>query len=333
MRTHDIESWRHRHDFSAIDVHGERKTALVAVLTAVTMVAEVIAGVLFRSMALLADGWHMATHVAAFGITLFAYRYARAHAENPQFTFGTGKVSVLAGFASAVALAAVALFMIMESAARLFEPQTIRFNEAMIVAVVGLLVNLASGLILRNGSHGHRHGEERGEACEVGPDEHPMEGDHNLRAAYLHVLADALTSVLAIMALAAGKYLGWVWMDPLMGVAGAAVIGRWSYGLVRDTSRILLDGAADEKTRAAIKAAIELDADSRVADLHVWHVGPYHLSAVVSVVADRPQTPEAYKQMLCGVPQLTHVTVEVNQCRSEACAIEGAGSPAAKGKT
>jgi len=328
MRTHDLDSWRHRHDFSAVDVHGERKTARVAVLTAITMVAEVVAGVLFRSMALLADGWHMATHVAAFGITLFAYRYARINADNPQFTFGTGKVSVLAGFASAVALAAVALFMIMESAARLFEPQSIRFNEAMIVAIVGLLVNLASGLILREGGHGHEHGE----ACEVRPGEHHREGDHNLRAAYLHVLADALTSVLAIVALAAGKYLGWVWMDPLMGVAGAAVIARWSYGLIRDTSRILLDGAADEETRAAIKAAIELDADSRVADLHVWHVGPYQLSAVVSVVADNPQTPEAYKQMLCGVPQLTHVTVEVNLCRSAACAIEGARPPAAMEK-
>ncbi|MDX9820463.1 MAG: CDF family Co(II)/Ni(II) efflux transporter DmeF [Syntrophales bacterium] len=328
MRTHDIESWRHRHDFSAVDVHGERKTARVAVLTAVTMVAEVIAGLMFRSMALLADGWHMATHVAAFGITLFAYRYARAQADNPQFTFGTGKVSVLAGFASAIALAAVALFMIMESAARLFEPQSIRFNEAMIVAVVGLLVNLVSGLILRNG--GHDHGHEHGQACEVNPGGHSMEGDHNLRAAYLHVLADALTSVLAIVALAAGKYLGWVWMDPLMGVAGAAVIARWSYGLVRDTSRILLDSSADEETQAAIKSAIEQDADSRVADLHVWHVGPYHLSAAVSVVADNPQTPEAYKQMLCGVPQLTHVTVEVNQCHSAACAIQEAAPSATK---
>ena len=328
MRTHDIESWRHRHDFSAVDVHGERKTARVAVLTAVTMVAEVIAGLMFRSMALLADGWHMATHVAAFGITLFAYRYARAQADNPQFTFGTGKVSVLAGFASAIALAAVALFMIMESAARLFEPQSIRFNEAMIVAIVGLLVNLVSGLILRDGAHDHGH--EHGQACEVDPRGHSMEGDLNLRAAYLHVLADALTSVLAIVALAAGKYLGWVWMDPLMGVAGAAVIARWSYGLVRDTSRILLDSSADEETRAAIKAAIEMDADSRVADLHVWHVGPYALSAAVSVVADNPQTPEAYKQMLCGVPQLTHVTVEVNQCHAAACAIQEAAPSATK---
>lgn len=301
MHIDTLDQWQHSHNFAGDSDQAENRTTKVMTLTAMMTVVEVIAGSFFGSMALLADGWHMATHVAAFGITLFAYRYARSHADNPQFTFGTGKVSVLGGFASAVALAVIAFVMGLESVTRMFEPQTIHFDQAIGVAVVGLIVNLVSGLMLR-GHHGHEDGDIR------------YHHDHNLRAAYLHVLADALTSVFAIVALVAGKYFGWVWLDPMMGLVGAAVIIRWSYGLVHDTSNILLDGAVDEKIHAEIKQTIERDADNRVADLHVWHIGPREYSAGLSVVSHHPMAPQHYKCLLGGMPQLAHILIEVNQC-------------------
>lgn len=301
MHIDTLDQWQHSHNFTGDSDQAENRTTKVMTLTAMMAVVEVIAGSFFGSMALLADGWHMATHVAAFGITLFAYRYARSHADNPQFTFGTGKVSVLGGFASAVALAVIAFVMGLESVTRMFEPQTIHFDQAIGVAVVGLIVNLVSGLMLR-GHHEHEDGDIR------------YHHDHNLRAAYLHVLADALTSVFAIVALVAGKYFGWVWLDPMMGLVGAAVITRWSYGLVHDTSNILLDGAVDEKIHAEIRQTIERDADNRVADLHVWHVGPREYSAGLSVVSHHPMAPQHYKCLLAGMPQLAHVLIEVHQC-------------------
>jgi len=303
MHKHTLDRWQHSHDFVADSHHAEKNTVRVVVLTATMMIVEIFAGVLFGSMALLADGWHMATHVAAFGITLFAYRYARFHADNPRFTFGTGKVSVLGGFASAVALAVVALFMASESIVRLLQPQLIHFDNAIAVALAGLIVNLICGWMLRE-SHDHIHEEHE--------EDHPH--DHNLRAAYLHVLADALTSVFAIIALIAGKYLGWTWLDPIMGLVGTAVISRWSYGLISDTSRILLDGAAEEEIRTAIQPAIEHDADNRIADLHVWNVGPNHYSAGLSVVTHHPHPPEHYKELLRDIPHLSHLLIEVNEC-------------------
>jgi cation diffusion facilitator family transporter len=313
MHASTLERLRHSHDFAIDHEAAQKSTARVMILTATMMLVEIVAGAAFGSMALLADGWHMATHVAAFGIALFAYRYARSHADNPRFTFGTGKVSVLGGFASAVALAVVALVMALESVLRMLEPQAIHFNQAIGVAAAGLAVNLVSGWMLRGGqAHGHDHGHDPGHAHH--------HHDHNLRAAYLHVLADALTSVFAIIALGAGKYFGWVWLDPVMGLVGAAVITRWSWGLTRETSRILLDGGADPGTRDAIRAAIERSADNRVADLHVWFVGPQHLSAAVSVVTHHPQSPQRYKDLLRDIPGLSHVLVEVNPCVDEACA-------------
>ncbi|MGE0682509.1 MAG: CDF family Co(II)/Ni(II) efflux transporter DmeF, partial [Candidatus Binatia bacterium] len=228
----------------------------------------------------------------------------------PRFTFGPGKVSVLGGFASAVALAVIALVMAFESVMRMFEPQTIHFNEAISVALVGLLVNIVSGFLLQE--H-HEHDQEQ--EHKNGNHHH----DHNLRAAYLHVLADALTSVFAIVALGAGKYFGWVWLDPVMGLVGAILITRWSYGLVRDTSHILLDGAVDEQAQSAIIKAIEQNADTRIADLHVWHVGPRHYSASVSVVTHHPKTPEHYKQLLRDIPHLAHVLIEVDKCHGKFC--------------
>jgi cation diffusion facilitator family transporter len=300
MHIDTLEKWQHPHNFSEHQSHAEKNTQIVMGLTAVTMVAEIAAGSVFGSMALLADGWHMTTHVAAFAITLFAYQYARHHATNPKYTYGTGKVSVLGGFASAVTLAVIALLMALESGGRLLHPHTIQFNEAIGVAFLGLFVNLASAWLLRDDDDHHHH-------------------DHNLRAAYFHVLADAMTSVLAIIALFAVKFWGWVWMDAAMGLVGAGVITRWAYGLVKDTSVILLDGAVDKKIQLDILTILEADADNRVTDLHIWYLNQEDLAATISLVTHFPQEPEYYKKLLSSLPSLTHLIVEVNPCQGEPC--------------
>ncbi len=303
MTIHTIDDWQHDHDFAVINEKGEKRTLQVLILTASTMVVEIVAGSVYGSMALLADGWHMGTHVAAFMITIFAYRYARKNADNPAFAFGAGKVSVLGGFASAVALAVVALVMLVESVQRIFDPQAIQFNEAIAVAVLGLTVNLVSAWLLQDGHHGHAHHHDHA---------HHHHHDHNLRAAYLHVLADALTSLLAIIALLSGKYFGWNWLDPVMGIVGAAVITRWSYGLVRETGPVLLDGSIEEDYKHSIQETIEAEGDNRVTDLHVWRLGPGHYSIILSLVTRQPRPPEHYKALLAEFEQLSHVTVEVN---------------------
>lgn len=309
MHNHDLAYWQHAHDFREDRSRAERNTRIVMLLTAVTMVAEILAGSAFGSMALLADGWHMATHVAAFGITIFAYRYERRHATDRRFSFGTGKVSVLGGYTSAVALGVVALLMALESLERLVLPETIRFDEAIAVAVIGLVVNVISAMLLRDhDDHAHGHGTG-----------HVHHHDQNLRAAYLHVIADALTSVLAIIALTAGKTLGWIWLDALMGLVGAAVIAKWASGLLGDTGAILLDGAVGEHSRRAIIETLEADHDNRISDLHVWHITPDRLAAAIAVVTHEPQEPGYYKHLLKGIPSLAHVTVEVNLCRGESC--------------
>ncbi len=334
MHLHTLEPWQHSHNFWIRQDQAERKTQIVLVLTALTMLAEIAAGTLFGSMSLLADGWHMATHVAAFGITAFAYQYARKQANNPQYTFGTGKVSVLGGFTSAIALAVVALLMAIESGYRLFQPQVIQFNEALGVALLGLGVNLVSAVLLQDHpahSHDHSHNHSHDPAEPSRPQRVPTDfhshpeqppsshHDHNLRAAYVHVLADALTSTLAIAALLAGKFGGWTWLDPMMGILGALVIAKWAYGLVRETGAILLDGATDRAVRLDVIRAIEADADNRVVDLHVWNVSPIHLAATISLVTHCPQPPEHYKNLLKHIPALAHVIVEVNPCCGEAC--------------
>lgn len=319
MHIHTLEQWQHSHDFSVDRDQAEKNTKIVLLLTAITMIAEIVAGTIFGSMALLADGWHMATHVAAFAITVFAYQYARTHAHNPQYTFGTGKVSVLGGFTSAVALGVIALIMAIESLARFFQPQTIQFNEAIYVAFIGLVVNLASAFLLQDDhDHSHHHHEHHHHDHDHDHDHHHHK-DHNLRAAYIHVLADALTSIFAIVALFAGKFLGWVWMDAFMGLVGAVVIARWAYGLVRETSSILLDGGIDKQIKLAIVNAIEDDADNRITDLHVWNVSPNHLAATIALVTHYPQPPEYYKNLVQHIPSLSHVIVEVNHCHGEPC--------------
>lgn len=310
MHIHTLEKWQHDHNFSSINSSGEKRTLQVLILTVITMAVEIIAGEIFGSMALLADGWHMGTHVAAFAITIFAYQYAKRHANNPTFSFGTGKVSVLGGFASAVALAVVALIMAMESISRLFNPQQIHFNEAIAVAALGLVINLLCAFLLHD-HHGHVHSHGHGH------NEHHH--DHNLKAAYIHVLADALTSVLAIIALFTGKYLGWNWMDPLMGIVGALVISRWAYGLITDTSTILLDKTIDNERKKKIIDTIESQPDNRVTDIHIWKIGPEHYAAIISIVSHFAKTPNHYKSMLAGYTELSHLTVEIHQCNKAPC--------------
>lgn len=313
MHIHTLHNWQHNHDFAVIHEHGERKTIQVLILTAITMVIEITAGLLYGSMALLADGWHMGTHVAAFMITIFAYRYARKHADNPAFAFGTGKVSVLGGFASAIALAVVALMMAIESVQRIIVPQPIHYNEAIFVAVLGLIVNIASAFLLR-GHHSHSHDHD---------DHHHH--DHNLRAAYMHVLADAMTSLLAITALTAGKFLGWSWLDPFMGIVGAIVITRWAYSLLKDTGPILLDESIDEEYKQSIRESIERDLDNRVSDMHVWKVGPADYAAIISIVTHHPQDVDHYHTLLSDFSALSHVTIEINFCKSEPCIVPDKG--------
>jgi cation diffusion facilitator family transporter len=312
MHIRRLNDLQHNHDFSVIHRKGERRTKLVLILTFLTMVLEITAGFMFGSMALLADGWHMGTHVAAFMITLFAYRYSRIHAHDHTFAFSPGKVGVLGGFASSVALGVVALIMLVESGERLFTPHSIHFDEAIAVASFGLLINLISALLLRDHHHpSHKH-----------KNKHKNRHDHNLKAAYLHVLADALTSVLAIIALVSGKYYGWNWMDPVMGMVGALVITRWSVVLMQETSPVLLDESIDLKYKMAIKEKIEDDADNRISDLHIWRVGPSHFAVIISLVSHTPKSPDYYKALLKNFHGLSHITVEVHQCWDEVCLSE-----------
>lgn len=302
MRKRDLAAWQHQHVFGTGDRQpGERRTLWVVALTLVMMVVEIVAGTVFGSMALLADGWHMATHAGALGIAALAYGFARRRAHDERFSFGTGKVSALGGFASAVSLAVVAVLVLVESAGRLLTPVEIRFDEAIVVAAVGLVVNLVSAVLLQGRDHAEHHRDH-------------VHHDHNLRGAYLHVLADALTSVFAILALVLGKFVGWTWMDASMGIVGALVIGRWSFGLLRDTALVLLDGEAGDGLRSRVVGAIEAERDNRVSDLHLWRVGPQHFAAIVSLVTADPLDPAHYRSLLEQFPDLVHVTVEVNSC-------------------
>lgn len=294
MHTHSIQRWEHEHAFlGGSHRRNEARTRLVVSLTVIMAVVEIAAGVWSGSMALLADGWHMATHAGALGLAAAAYIYARRHVGAAHFAFGTGKLGDLAGFAGAVGLGLIALLIGWESLVRLASPVSIHFEEAIAIAVLGLLVNLASAALLR----------------ETQDDAH----DHNLRAAYLHVLADALTSILAIAGLLAGRQLGWVWLDPVIGMIGAVVIARWSLGLLRDAGAVLLDAVPHCDVASSVRGVLEQGGD-RVTDLHLWRVGPGHTAAIIALVSDRPQPPAHYKGQLAGVVRLSHVTIEVNAC-------------------
>jgi cation diffusion facilitator family transporter len=315
--------WPHSHDFlGARHEENERRTWAVVALTAAMMVAEIAGGVLLGSMALIADGWHMATHAGALAVAALAYRLARRHSDSARFGFGTGKVGDLAAYSSALVLAVIAALIGYESAQRLVSPAAIGFDQAIAIAVAGLAVNLASAWLLRDGhdrgahDHGtHDHG--------TGRSHHHR--DHNLGAAYAHVLADAVTSVLAIVALLAGRFFGWVWMDAAMGLVGAVIIAYWAVGLLVSSGAILLDTVPDQRLAAQLRRRLEQGGD-RVVDLHLWRLGPGHLALVASVVSDNPQPPEAYKARLAGCAPLSHVTVEVHPSH-DGPRVDSAASP------
>ena len=318
MHSHSLDQWTHDHVFlGPKHDRNERRTWFVVALTAVMMVGEIVAGSLFGSMALLADGWHMATHAAALGIAAAAYLFARQHARNSRFAFGTGKFGDLAAFSSAIILSLIAVQIFYESVIRLVHPVAIAYGEAIAVAALGLGVNLVSAWLLRDShdhdhhGHGHSHGSSQGSSHDSshGHRHH----DNNLRAAYIHVLADAATSVLAIAALVIAMYSQWVWADPAVGIIGSLVIASWAFGLIRDSGAVLLDVSVDKNLEAVIRDRLETRGD-RVTDLHLWQVGPGHRAAVISVVSDHPLPSATYKRRLNGLRGLSHVTIEVELC-------------------
>jgi cation diffusion facilitator family transporter len=298
MDTHDLSAWQHGHDFgTASQRHAERRTLWVVGLTFAAMAIELVAGWLTGSMALLADGLHMASHVGALGLAAFAYRFARQRAGDARYTFGTGKVTALAGYSSALFLGAVAAWMVWESMQRFLAPVDIRYGEAMIVAAFGLAVNLVSAWLLD-----HDHDREH--------------VDHNQRAAFLHVLADALTSVLALVALGGGMLFGWAFLDPLMGIVGAILVGRWAVGLARDSAGALLDAEDHGEVAAHIRRIVAALPDHEIADLHVWRIGPQSRACILSLVTHGPLPVEDYRARLTAIRSLDHVTIEINQCRT-----------------
>jgi cation diffusion facilitator family transporter len=321
MHTHSINPWQHSHVFLGArhDRH-ERRTWFVVALTAAAMVAEITGGHLFGSMAVVADGWHMSTHAGALGIAALAYRFASHHARDARFTFGTGKVGELAAFTSAVILAMIAAAIGYEAVMRIISPVPIDFLEATWLAGLGLCVNLASAWLLHDHHHAD-HGQAHHDHAHHDHDHdhahdhhhHDLGHDSNFRAAYVHVMADALTSVLAIIGLLAGRFYGLVWMDSVMALVGVAVILSWSVSLVRSTGTVLLDMVPDRHLAGTIRKRLEVDGD-RVSDLHLWRLGPGHAGLIAAVVSDRPQPPSSYKQRLDGIGGLSHVTVEVHAC-------------------
>jgi cation diffusion facilitator family transporter len=314
MHSHSLDQWTHDHVFlGQRHDRNERRTWFVVALTVAMMVGEITAGTMFGSMALLADGWHMATHAAALGIAALAYFFARQHARSARFSFGTGKFGDLAAFSSAIILGLIAVQIAYESAQRLFHPVPIAFGEAIPIAVLGLVVNLASAWLLRDDHH-HHHGHGHSHSHDA-----HHHHDNNLRAAYIHVMADAATSVLAIAALTIAMYLQWIWADPVVGIVGSLVIASWAYGLIRDSGAVLLDVSADKDLETVIRDRIETKGD-RVTDLHLWQVGPGHCAAVISVISDNPLPPATYKRRLGGLKRLCHITVEVERCPHEATA-------------
>jgi len=315
VHTHDLNDWRHEHVFDTGNSAGERGTRLVMWITAATMVVEIAAGWFYNSMALLADGFHMSSHAVAIGLSAFAYAAARRHANDPRFAFGTWKIEVLGGFASAIFLLFVVALMVYGSVERLFRPEPIHYQEAMLIAVIGLAVNLVSARILgaahhHDHSHGHDH---RGHSHK-----HDRHHDLNLKSAYLHVIADAATSVAAIAALAGGWLFGWSWLDPVMGIVGAVVVALWARGLIMDTGKVLLDREMDHPVVEEIREVITgrgADSETVIADLHVWRVGKGTYSCALSLVThDAQLTPRRVREWLSVHEEIVHSTIEINCC-------------------
>jgi cation diffusion facilitator family transporter len=325
MHSHSIEDFRHAHMFLG-EAHGrnERRMWAVIAICAVMMVAEIAGGLWFGSVALMADGLHMSTHAGALLIAALAYTYARRFASHDRLAFGTGKLGDLAAFASAIALVMIALLIGYESLERLLNPVPIAFNEAILVATLGLGVNLLSAFLLRD-EHDHHHDDHHHHHATAREHEHHDEREHshdrdadyrrdnNLRAAFVHVMADAAVSVLVILGLVAGRQLGWIWMDPVMGLVATTVIMSWSWSLIRSAGAVLLDVSPDPSLPAKIAARLERGGD-RISDLHLWRLGPGHIGAIISLVSDHPESPGSYKKRLSDVPGLSHLTIEVESC-------------------
>lgn len=338
--SHPIPDLKNDHGAAPRAEASERRTRWVVGITVAMMAMELVVGHMTGSMALTADGWHMATHAGALGLALLGYWFARTRATHRAFTFGTGKVYALAGYTSAVSLGVVALAMVWESVQRFFAPQAIAFDEALPVAVLGLVVNLGCAVLL-GGGHEHEHGHEREHARREhghghGHDDHPGHDhapdhehpevaghahapDHNLRAAYVHVLADALTSVLAIAALLFGRYAGWTWMDPAMGVVGAVFISKWAWELCRSAGRQLLDVSPAPEIERDVREALEKIDDVKVADLHVWELGPQRRGCIAAIVTSNPRAAGYYRDAIQRRCKFSHLTVEVHRCPDPEC--------------
>ena len=294
----------HKHSYLiGNETENERRTFWITLVTIVMMLIEIIVGYMTHSMALLAEGWHMATHAFAMGITLFAYIFSRRHANDPLFSFGTGKVNALGSFASAITLAFIGLIVIIESMTRLVKPQEIRFNEAILVAAIGLLINIACALTLREHPH-HHHGEDE--------QEH-YHRDHNLYAAYVHILTDAYTSVLAIIALFIAKLYSLPQLDSLIGIVGGVVIAYWAVGLLKQTGTILLDRSPGQGIERQVRTILEQSGNIVITDLHIWHISPYHYAMIISLHSDTPQRPDYYKGLISHLERLEHITVEIHK--------------------
>lgn len=318
MHTHDLNEWRHSHRFDDGNRAGERGTRWVVALTAAMMVVEIAAGWLTNSMALLADGLHMSSHALAIGLSAFAYAAARRHAHDPRYAFGTWKIEVLGGFASAIVLLGVVALMLVGSVERLFRPEPIQYEQALLVAAIGLLVNLLSARLLSaphhdqgHDHHGHGHGHGH----------HHAHDDLNLRSAYLHVVADAATSVAAMLALAGGWLFGWAWLDPVMGIAGALVVALWAKGLVADTAKVLLDREMDHPVVGEIQAVVTergAQGETLISDLHVWRVGKGAYACALSLVThDEQLTPGQVREWLSVHDEIVHTTIEIQRCPSD----------------
>ncbi|THG78392.1 CDF family Co(II)/Ni(II) efflux transporter DmeF [Pseudomonas sp. A-1] len=317
MHADKLSRWMHDHVFDTGNSAAERSTRVVMWITAATMVVEIAAGWWFNSMALLADGWHMSSHAVAIGLSALAYATARRYARDPRFAFGTWKIEILGGFSSAIFLLGVAVMMVVGSVERILSPQPIQYLEAIAIAILGLLVNLVCALILGKAHH-HDHGHSHGHGHEHGHDHHDHHHDLNLKSAYLHVITDAATSVLAIVALFGGWLYGWAWLDPLMGIVGAVLVAVWARGLIVDTGKVLLDREMDHPVVDEIREVVETASDAgatRIADLHVWRVGKQVYSCAMTVVTqDATLTPDDVRERLSVHEEIVHSTIEIHHC-------------------
>lgn len=316
MHTHDLAAWKHNHVFDTGNPAAEKGTRLVMWITLAMMVIEIVAGYVFNSMALLADGWHMSSHALAIGLSAFAYAAARRYSSDPRFAFGTWKIEILAGYTSAIFLVGVAGSMLFQSVERILAPEPIHYAEALVVAAIGLVVNVVCAMILGKAHDHHDHGQRHDH--HAGHDDHHHHGDLNLKAAYIHVVADAATSVLAIAALAGGWFYGWSWLDPVMGIVGAILVGVWAKNLMIDTGKVLLDREMDHPVVSEIREVVESGPEisgTRCTDLHVWRVGKGSYACAISLVTHDPAlTAARVRGQLAVHEEIVHVTVEIHQC-------------------